>query len=159
MRRLLIVSSCVLLLAAMLVPGSGAATGASCPARVDGKHVVRVRSDASLVHDRSGNRKELVVRHVGRFGQRLARAGGASCRVDLDAFAGHWTKVRTELHARLTNGSGSWAIRVRFVDYDAERHVLRARGELEDSRAGGRQMNNATELVYASTFVPFDSSF
>lgn len=31
--------------------------------------------------------------------------------------------------------------------------------ELAAGGGGGGQMDNATEIVYASTFIPFDSSF
>jgi hypothetical protein len=151
----------------------GAATGASsaptgmCPTRVDRAHVVRAKGRGSLVHRRAGHRVELVLLHVSRSAFRLAIAGRGSCRVDLLRFEQRWKSAPYELHARLRSPAGSWEIRVGFVHYDAARHLLRVRGRLEDHEVASHpahhpipsQIDNSTEVVYASTFVPFDSSF
>ncbi|MDQ6820370.1 MAG: hypothetical protein M3076_08565 [Actinomycetota bacterium] len=151
----------------------GAATSASsaqkgmCQRRVDRAHVVRATGGGSLVHRRAAHRVELVLLHVSRSALRLAIAGHGSCRVDLAGFEQRWKSGRYQLHARLRSAGGSWEIRVGFVHYDAARHLLRVRGRVEDHEVTGHptnsfipsQANDSTEIVYASTFVPFDSSF
>ncbi len=138
-----------------------------CPMRVDRAHVVRAKGRASLVHRLPGHRVALVLLHVSRSALRLAIAGRGSCRVDLVRFEQRWKSSPYSLHARLRSPAGSWEIRVGFVHYDAARQLLRIRGRLEDHERTSHpadksipsQADNATEIVYASTFVPFDSSF
>ncbi len=147
--------------------GASSAHASMCATLVDHAHVVRAKGRGSLVHKRASHRVELVLLHVSRSAFRLALAGSNSCRVDLVRFEHRWRSAQYQLHARLRSSSGSWEIRVSFLHYDAARHLLRIRGRLEDheltSRPPGKsipsQADNATEIVYASNFIPFDSSF
>ena len=147
--------------------GTSSAQASTCPTLVDHAHVVRAKGRGSLVHKRASHRVELVLLHASRSAFRLALAGSNSCRVDLVRFEHRWRSAKYQLHARLRSSSGSWEIRVSFLHYDAARHLLRIRGRLEDheltSRPPGKsipsQADNATEIVYASNFIPFDSSF
>jgi hypothetical protein len=166
MRALLLCVVGVLTLLGSTTSASSAGTG-MCPRRVDHAHVVRAKGSASLVHGRSGHRVELVLLYVNRSALRLRVAGHGSCGVDLVAFERRWKSAPYQLHARLRSPTGSWEVRVGFVHYDAARHLLRVRGRLEDHEVTGHppeklipaQQDNSTEIVYASTFVPFDSSF
>jgi hypothetical protein len=165
MRALLICVGALLALPGAATTASSAQTG-GCPSRADRAHVVRAIGHAGLIHRRTGHRVEIVLLGVSRSGVRLAIARRGSCRVDLVRFEQRWKSAPYQLHARLRSAAGSWEIRVGFVHYDAARHLLRARGLLEDHEvadqvndASASQMNNSTEIVYASTFVPFDSSF
>ncbi len=166
MRGLLL---CVLGFLALPAVASSASSGQTrmCATGLDRAHAVRAKGHGSLVYRRTGHRVELVLLHVSRSALRLAIAGHGSCRVDLARFEHRWKRAPYELHARLRRPGGSWEIRVGFMHYDAARHLLRIRGRLEDhevvSRPAGKyipsQEDNSTEVVYASTYVPFDSSF
>lgn len=155
-----------LALAGVMTSASSAHTG-PCATRVDRTHVIRVRGHVSVVHRISGHRVELVLLHASRFALRLDIAGPDSCRVDLVRFERRWRSAPYELHARLRTPAGSWEIRVTFEHYDTARDLLRVRGILEDHEVTARaartafasQQNDATEIVYASDFIPFDSSF
>jgi hypothetical protein len=150
----------VLLGLALLPGGPATASGGDCPTRVDDDHALRASGSSARVRTRPNGHKVLVLRDVGPSGRRVSvEDGDAVCAVRLARFEKHWTRLTYELHARLRGPSGSWAVRVRFVDYDPDRRVLRARGRLTDHRSAPRQTDPSWEIVYASTFVPFDSSF
>jgi hypothetical protein len=166
MRALLLCALGVLVVPGAVTSASSAQTR-GCPTSVDRAHLVRATGRGSLVGRRTGHRVQLVLLHVSRSAFRVAIAGRHSCRVDLVRFEHRWKSAPYQLHARLQGPAGSWEIRVAFEHYDAARHVLRARGLLEDhcvascreTSAIASQADNSTEIVYASTFVPFDSSF
>lgn len=138
-----------------------------CATSLDRAHMLRTRSRGRVVIRRTGDLMELALHQVGRYATRLAVSRHDSCHVDLVRFEHRWQSAIRELHARLRSPTGSWEIRVTFVHYDAARHILTARGHLEDHEVSSRaaavcntgQACNPTEIVYASNFIPFDSSF
>jgi hypothetical protein len=129
-----------------------AASGCS-GAHVDDGHVLKAQGASVRVRALDRGRKVIVLRGVPGKAVRRELDGGETCKVGLDRFEGRWKRLGYELHARL----GRHAIRVTAVHYDPERRVLRTRGRVE--RSGPRQTVDSTLIVYASTFVPFDSSF
>ena len=140
--------------------GGSPTQAAGCKTKIDSKHVLRASGTTSVVKTRKSKRKELVLRGVTPSALRDSLDGESStCSVDLNRFERHWKKLRYDLHAQLRSPSGKWAIKVSSIDYDPVKHTLRARGRLVGKRAVPRQIDPSTEIVYASTFVPFDSSF
>jgi hypothetical protein len=140
------------LLTVLVAVPAGSAEG--CRAvRVDDAHSLRATGTEVHVRVRDGGRKVIVLRGVPAAAVRHALDDGSTCTVGLERFEGHFRRVAYELHARV----GRHAIRVRSVEYDGDRRVLRVRGRAE--RAAARQSDTSTIIIFASTFVPFDSSF
>lgn len=136
-----------------------AATPACAPHTQDG-HAVVATGTTAFVKERKGGHREFVVRGVEPTAIRRALEEKTGCDIDLEAFEAHFRATPQELHARL----GRHAIRVRSLDYDPGTKTLRTKGKLQRepkraSKSRPRQTLDATELVYASTFIPFDSSF
>ncbi len=136
-----------------------AATPACAPHVEDG-HAVIATGTKAFVKEKKGGHRELVVRGVEPTAIRRALEEETGCDIDLEAFEAHFRASPHELHARL----GHHAIRVTSFDYEPGTKTLRTKGKLqrEPKRAAQskpRQTLNQTELIYASTFIPFDSSF
>ncbi len=136
-----------------------AATPACAPHVQDGHAVVATGAKA-FVKEKKGGHRELVVRGVEPTAVRRVLEEKTGCDIDLEAFEAHFRAAPHELHARL----GRHAIRVRSFDYEPETKTLRTKGKLQrepkdTSQSSPRQQTNLTAIVYASTFIPFDSSF
>ncbi|MEI2702884.1 MAG: hypothetical protein V9E83_10840 [Baekduia sp.] len=145
-------------IAILAVAGADAPASAppACTPHVDRNHVVRAKGAKGFVKSTKGGARELVVRGVGPTGARQAIDDETGCDVDLDRFEHGFRTSPRELHARM----GRVAVRVTSFDYDAASGTLRTKGRIEHARAAqAAQMVNSTEIVYASTFIPFDSSF
>lgn len=133
----------------------------ACDPRLGDGHVVRAEGAKAFVKEQRGGHREIVVRGVGPTARRHDSSDDedAGCEIELAAFRQHFHAEPYALHARL----GRHAIRVRAIDYDPATETLRTKGRLERTpkaaRSTLRQSQNAMQLVYASTFIPFDSSF
>lgn len=136
-----------------------AATPACVPQVKDG-HVVRATGAKAFVKAQKGGIRELVVRGVDPAAELRELEAETGCKIDLEEFEQRFRRMPHELHARV----GRHAIRVTALRYDLETKTLRTKGKLErepkrTSRSTTRQALNSTQIVYASTFIPFDSSF
>ena len=142
---------------AMAATGAQASSKKPCTPVVDKNHIVRATGAKAFVKEIKGGMRELVVRGVGSSAARHALDDETECKIDLDRFEHGFRVSPRELHARL----GHVAVRVTSFDYDAATHTLRAKGRIEHEphAAHAAQMDSSTEIVFASTFVPFDSSF
>lgn len=132
-----------------------AATPACVPHVKDG-HVVRAAGTKHFVKEQKGGIRELVVRGVEPTAALHELEEETGCDIELEAFEQRFRSSPYELHARV----GRHAIRVRSFTYDPGTKTLRTKGKLErEPRSAPRQTMNVTQIVYASTFIPFDSSF
>lgn len=135
------------------------AAAPACPPHVADGHVVRAAGSHAFVKATKGGIRELVVRGVEPSAARHAvEAETTRCDVELKAFVEHFRTKPHVLHARL----GRHAIRVQRLDYDPETKTLRTHGKLQRTPKRTRaalRASTVTEIVYASTFIPFDSSF
>lgn len=143
---------------ASLTAAAVLAAAPACHPHVSDGHVVRAEGSNSFVKAAKGGIRELVVRGVDPSAARHAIEEESRCEVELEAFEQHFRTTPYKLHARV----GRHAIRVRSLDYDPETKTLRTRGKLERTPKRTRaSISDATptQIVYASTFIPFDSSF
>lgn len=136
-----------------------AATPACVPHVKDG-HRVRASGANAFVKEQRGGGRELVVRGVEPKATLQALEDETGCEIDLQEFAHRFRSSPYELHARVRRH----AIRVESFSYDPETKTLRAKGRHERGpkrkrRSTPRQSMNVTQLVFASVFIPFDSSF
>ena len=148
---------------ASLPATAGAAT--SCVPHVDRTHTVHAGGVKGFVKATKGGIRELVVRGVGPSAARRAVDDETRCDIDLEAFEQRFRAHPHKLHARL----GKLAVRVTSVDYDPAAGTLRTKGRIERGPRAARAAGTAscvpssapcpTVIVYASTFIPFDSSF
>lgn len=137
-----------------------AASSPACPPVVADGHHVRATGASHFVKAKKGGHREIVVRGVDPAAVRQHVEDETGCEFELAAFVDAFRAAPHELHARV----GRHAIRVREISYDPATMTLRTKGRLERDpkakrRASARQAANATMVVYASTFIPFDSSF
>lgn len=136
------------------------ATAPACVPHVKDGHVVRATGTKAFVKAQKGGVRELVVRGVDPAAELRELEEESGCKIDLEEFEQRFRRAPHELHARV----GRHAVRVKSFTYDRETKTLRTKGTLErepkrTSRSTTRQALNLTQVVYASTFIPFDSSF
>lgn len=136
-----------------------AATPACVPHVKDG-HVVRATGTKSFVKEQKGGARELVVRGVEPTAVRRVVEEDTGCDIDLEEFEQRFLRAPYELHARVRRH----AILVQSLTYDAETKTLRVKGRHErepkrEQRSAPRQTPLQTQLVFANTFIPFDTSF
>lgn len=132
----------------------------ACVPKVDDGHVVRAAGTTSFVKEQKGGIRELVVRGVEPEAALHKLEEETGCKIKLEEFEQRFRRTPHELHARV----GRHAVRVRSFDYDPATKTLRTKGKLErepkrESQSAPRQAPNITQIVFASTFIPFDSSF
>ena len=152
----------VLTAAVSLAATAGAHAAASTKnqwhTRVDKTHRVHANGAKGFVKVTKGGVRELVMRGVGPSAARRTLSGRTQCAVDLERFEERFRTAPHELHARLDG----IAVRVTSVEYDADSSTLRAKGKIEHAPQGAAQAAqkvDKTSVVFASTFIPFDSSF
>jgi hypothetical protein len=136
------------------------AAAPACVPHVKDGHVVRATGTKSFVKAKKGGARELVVRGVEPTAVRRVIEEDTGCDIDLEEFEQRFLRAPYELHARVRRH----AILVQSFTYDAAAKTLRVQGRHErepkrEQRSAPRQTLSATQLVFASTFIPFDSSF
>lgn len=136
------------------------AAAPGCAPHTQDGHAVLATGTKAFVKEKKGGHRELVMRGVEPTAIRRMLREKSGCNIDLEAFEAHFRATPHELHARL----GRHAIRVTSFDYEPGTKTLRTKGKLQRgpkraSQSRPRQTPNMTEIVYASTYVPFDSSF
>lgn len=132
----------------------------ACVPHVKDNHRVRAAGVTAFVKEQRGGGRELVVRGVEPKATLQALEDETGCEIDLQEFAQRFRSAPYELHARVRRHP----IRVESFAYDADTKTLRVKGRHERGpkrthHSAPRQAADATLLVFASTFIPFDSSF